>query len=46
MNPMRKGLVKRPEVWRWPSYNNSVLHKATVPACPIQIGHGRLALGC
>jgi putative transposase len=36
-NPVRKGLVKHPEDWRWSSYNNFSLKKATVLACPIQI---------
>jgi len=45
MNPVKKGLVKRPEHWRWSSYNNSTLDKATVAACPIQINYVRLPLG-
>ena len=45
MNGVRKGLVKRPEDWRWSSYDNFVLDKATVAACPIQIDHVRLPLG-
>ena len=45
MNPVRKGLVKRPEDWRWSSYNNFALDKATVEACPIQIDYVRLPLG-
>jgi hypothetical protein len=45
MNPVRKGLVKRSEDWRWSSYNSFALHKATVAACPIQIDHVRLPLG-
>ncbi len=31
--------------WRWSSYNNFVLDKATVAACPIQIDYVRLPLG-
>jgi len=42
---MRKGLVKRPEDWRWSSYNNFGLDKATVAACPIQVDYVRLPLG-
>jgi hypothetical protein len=37
MNPVRRGLVKRPEDWRWSGYNNVALDKARVAACPIQI---------
>jgi len=44
-NPVRKGLVKRPEDWRWSSYNNYALDKATVAACPIQIDYVQLPLG-
>lgn len=36
MNPARKGLVKRPEEWRWSSYNSFALDKAIVAVCPIQ----------
>jgi REP element-mobilizing transposase RayT len=42
LNPVRKGLVKRPQDWRWSSYNNFALDKAAVAACPIQIDHVRL----
>jgi len=45
LNPVRKGLVKRPEDWRWSSYSNFALDKATVAACPIQIDYVRLPLG-
>ena len=45
VNPVRKGLVKRPEDGRWSSYNNFALAKATVAAIPIQIGDVRLPLG-
>jgi len=41
----QKGLVKRLEDWRWSSYNNFDLDKATVAACPIQINDVRLPLG-
>jgi hypothetical protein len=44
-NPVRKGLVKRPEDGRWSSYNNFALDKATVAARPIQIDDARLPLG-
>ena len=45
MNPVRRGLVQRPEDWRWSSYNNFSLDKATVEACPIQIDYVRLPIG-
>jgi len=45
LNPVRKELVKRPDDWRWSSYNNFALDKATVAACPIQIDYVRLPLG-
>ena len=44
-NPVRKGLVNHPGDWRWSSYNNFALDKATVAACPIQIDYVRLPLG-
>jgi len=44
-NPVKKGLVKRPEDWRWSSYNNFALDPAVVAACPIQIDYVRLPLG-
>jgi hypothetical protein len=45
MNPVCGGLVKRPEDWRWSSYNNFALDKATVAACPIQIDYVSLPVG-
>jgi len=45
LNPVRCGLVQRPEDWRWSSYNNFALEKATVAACPIQIDYVRLPYG-
>lgn len=30
LNPVRSGLVKRPQDWRWSSYNNFSLDKTTV----------------
>ena len=44
-NPVRRGLVKRPEDWRWSSYNNFALDRATVAACPIEIDDVRLPYG-
>jgi hypothetical protein len=45
LNPVKKGLVKRPDDWRWSSYNNFALDKATVAACPIQIDYVSLPAG-
>ena len=45
LNPVRRGPVKRPEDWRWSSYNNFALDKATVTACPIQIDYVSLPAG-
>jgi len=45
LNPVKKGLVKRREDWRWSSYKNFASDKATVTACPIQIDYVRLPLG-
>lgn len=42
LNPVRKGLAKRPEEWRWSSYNNFALEKERVAACPIQIDYVRM----
>jgi hypothetical protein len=38
-------LVKRPEDWRWSSYNNFALDKAMVAACPVQIDYVSLPEG-
>jgi putative transposase len=43
LNPVRKGLVKRPQDWRWSSYNNYSLGKSQVAECPIQIDYLRIA---
>ena len=45
LDPVRKGLVKRPEDWRWSSYHNFALEKTAVAACPIQIDYVRLPEG-
>ena len=45
LNPVRKGLVKRPEDWRWSSYNNFALDKAMVAARLVQIDHVSLPEG-
>ncbi|MGB7621787.1 MAG: transposase [Terriglobia bacterium] len=43
LNPVRKGLVSRPDQWRWPSYNNFSLDPSVVAACPIQIDYIHLS---
>ena len=45
LNPVRRGLVKRPEDWRWSNCNNFALDKATVAGCPIQIDYVHLPPG-
>jgi len=49
LNPLKKGLVKRREDWRWSSYNNFASAVAAVydrrSACPLQIDYVRLPLG-
>lgn len=42
-NPVRRGLVGRPEDWRWSSYNNFSLNKSVVAACPISIDYIHLS---
>ena len=44
-NPLRKGLVNKPEDWPWSSYNNFALDKERVRRCPIRIDYIRLPLG-
>jgi len=34
---VRRGLVERPEEWRWSSYQNFSLEEAVRAACPVQI---------
>ncbi len=45
LNPIRKGVVNRPEDLRWSGYNNFALEKGTVAACPIQIDCVRMPSG-
>ena len=45
LNPVRGGLVKRPQDWRWSSYNNFALDQASVASCPIQIDYVSLPEG-
>ena len=42
LNPVRKGLVSRPDEWRWSSYNNFALDRKAVENCPIQIDYVQL----
>ena len=42
MNPVRKGLIEKPEQWHWSSYNNFSLDKSIVASCPIQIDYVHL----
>jgi hypothetical protein len=42
-NPVRKGLVKRPEDWRWSSYNNFALEQERAASCPIEVDYVRMA---
>ena len=42
LNPVRKGLVAKPENGRRWSYNNFALDKKIVADCPIQMDHVRL----
>jgi REP element-mobilizing transposase RayT len=42
MNPVRRGLIEKPEQWRWSSYNNFSLKPSVVAACPIQIDYVHL----
>jgi REP element-mobilizing transposase RayT len=41
-NPVRRGLVQRPEDWRWSSCNNFSLEKQRVAGCPIPIDYVRM----
>jgi len=39
LNPVRQGLVAKPEDWPWSSYNNFALEADRVKACPIRIDY-------
>ena len=41
-NPGRRGLVQRPEDWRWSSYNNFSLEEQRVAGCPIPSDYVRM----
>jgi putative transposase len=45
LNPVRQGLVEKPEQWRCSSYNNFSLDQSVVAACPIQIDYVHLPDG-
>ena len=45
MNPVRKGLVAKPEDWPWSSYNNFALDHTLVAGCPIQVDYVQLPEG-
>jgi putative transposase len=45
LNPVQKGLVRRPEDWRWSSYNNYGIDPEAVAACPIRIDYVDLSPG-
>ncbi|MGH9450066.1 MAG: hypothetical protein ACRD11_05930 [Terriglobia bacterium] len=38
-NPVRKGLVAKPEAWTWSSYKSFHLEERKRCACPIQIDY-------
>ncbi len=42
LNPVRKGLVRWPEDWRWSNHHNFALDGALVRECPIQLDYVRL----
>jgi len=42
LNPVRRGLVERPEAWPWSSINNFSLDPVVVAACPIQTDYIQL----
>jgi hypothetical protein len=43
LNPVRKGLMSKPDEWRWSSYSNFTLNKALLADCPIQIDYVTLS---
>jgi hypothetical protein len=45
LNPVRKGLVERPEDWPWSSYNHFALDSRKIAGCPIEINYLRLPEG-
>ena len=45
LNPVRKGLVSKPEEWRWSSHKNFAVEKASVAGCPIRVDYVLLPEG-
>ncbi len=43
LNPVRKGMVEKPEDWRWSSYHDFALDKQRVADCPIQVDYVHLS---
>ena len=41
-NPVRKGLLKKPEDWRWSSFRNFSLKTTERAACPMEIDYVEL----
>jgi REP element-mobilizing transposase RayT len=39
LNPVRRGLVAKPEQWRWSSYQNFSREESARAASPIQVDH-------
>ena len=37
LNPVTKGLVRRPEDWKWSSYGNYAVDRSRLAGCQIQI---------
>jgi putative transposase len=42
-NPVRRGLVGKPEEWRWSSCNNFSLDPTVIKTCPIRIDYVHLS---
>jgi putative transposase len=40
--PVNKGLVRRPEEWKWSSYGNYAVGRSRLARCPIQIDYVRV----
>lgn len=45
LNPVRQGLVEKPEQWPWSSTNNFALEQGAVEGCPMQMDYARLPVG-
>ena len=42
LNPVTKGLARRPEDWKWSSYGNYAVDRSRLAGCPIQIDYVRV----